>query len=82
VNLANRDRRERAERQARDLAISADYLMNWSSPLSLALVFAMVLAAMVTVLSYGFLAFTGTGCVVTRTTRAPFTPKTWTGPPG
>jgi hypothetical protein len=33
--------------------------VNWASPLSLALAFAAVLAAMVTVLSYGFLAFTG-----------------------
>lgn len=33
--------------------------VNWASPLSLALAFAAVLATMVTVLSYGFLAFTG-----------------------
>jgi hypothetical protein len=33
--------------------------VNWVSPLSLPLAFATVLAAMVTVLSYGFLAFTG-----------------------
>lgn len=33
--------------------------VNWASPLSLALVFAAVLAAMVTLLSYGFLSFTG-----------------------
>ena len=33
--------------------------VNWASPLSLALAFAVVLAAMLTVLSYGFLAFTG-----------------------
>ena len=33
--------------------------VNWASPLSMALGFAIVLAAMVTVLSYGFLAFTG-----------------------
>ena len=33
--------------------------VNWSSPVSLALAFAVVLAAMVTVLSYGFLTFTG-----------------------
>ena len=33
--------------------------VNWASPVSLALAFAVVLAAMVTVLSYGFLTFTG-----------------------
>jgi hypothetical protein len=33
--------------------------VDWSSPLSLALAFAAVLAAMVTILSYGFLSFTG-----------------------
>ena len=33
--------------------------VNWASPLSLALAFAIVLGAMVTLLSYGFLAFTG-----------------------
>jgi hypothetical protein len=33
--------------------------VNWASPLSLALAFAGLLAAMVTVLSFGFLAFTG-----------------------
>lgn len=33
--------------------------VNWASPLSIALGFAIVLAAMVTVLCYGFLAFTG-----------------------
>jgi hypothetical protein len=33
--------------------------VNWASPLSLALAFAIVLAAMVTLLSYGFLTFTG-----------------------
>lgn len=33
--------------------------VNWSSPLSLALAFAVVLAAMVTLLSYGFFSFTG-----------------------
>ncbi|MGE5287134.1 MAG: hypothetical protein ACM3ML_08035 [Micromonosporaceae bacterium] len=33
--------------------------VNWASALSSALAFAMLLAAMVTVLSYGFLAFTG-----------------------
>jgi hypothetical protein len=33
--------------------------VDWSSPMSVALAFATVLAAMVTVLSYGFLAFTG-----------------------
>ena len=33
--------------------------VSWMSPLSVALAFAAVLAAMVTVLSYGFLAFTG-----------------------
>jgi hypothetical protein len=33
--------------------------VDWASPLSLALVFAFVLAAMVTLLSYGFFAFTG-----------------------
>ena len=33
--------------------------VNWSSPVSLALAFAVVLAAMVTLLSYGFLTFTG-----------------------
>jgi hypothetical protein len=33
--------------------------VDWSSPLSLSLAFALALAAMVTVLSYGFLSFTG-----------------------
>jgi hypothetical protein len=33
--------------------------VNWGSPMSLALAFAVVLAAMVTLLSYGFLTFTG-----------------------
>ena len=33
--------------------------VNWASPLSLALAFAIMLAAMVTLLSYGLLAFTG-----------------------
>lgn len=33
--------------------------VNWSNPLSLALAFAVALAAMVTLLSYGFLSFTG-----------------------
>jgi hypothetical protein len=33
--------------------------VDWSSPLSLALAFAVVLAAMVTLLSYGFFSFTG-----------------------
>lgn len=33
--------------------------VDWGSPLSLALAFAVVLAAMVTLLSYGFLSFTG-----------------------
>lgn len=33
--------------------------VDWASPLSLALAFAFVLAAMVTLLSYGFFAFTG-----------------------
>ena len=33
--------------------------VDWGSPLSLALVFAVLLAAMVTLLSYGFLSFTG-----------------------
>jgi hypothetical protein len=33
--------------------------VDWSSPLSMAMAFATVLAAMVTVLSYGYLAFTG-----------------------
>jgi hypothetical protein len=33
--------------------------VNWQSPLSMALAFAVTLAAMVTVLAYGFLAFTG-----------------------
>ena len=33
--------------------------VNWASPVSLALGFAIVLAAMVTLLSFGFLAFTG-----------------------
>lgn len=33
--------------------------VDWSSPLSLALAFAVALAAMVTLLSYGFLSFTG-----------------------
>jgi hypothetical protein len=33
--------------------------VNWASPVSLALAFAVVLAAMLTVLSYGFLTFTG-----------------------
>jgi hypothetical protein len=33
--------------------------VNWGNPLSLALAFAVVLAAMVTLLSYGFLTFTG-----------------------
>ncbi len=33
--------------------------VNWSSPLSAVLAFAVLLAAMVTVLSYGFLSFTG-----------------------
>ena len=33
--------------------------VNWASPLSLTLAFAIVLGAMVTLLSYGFLAFTG-----------------------
>ena len=33
--------------------------VDWGSPLSLALAFAIVLAAMVTLLSYGFLTFTG-----------------------
>jgi hypothetical protein len=33
--------------------------VDWTSPLSLALAFAVALAAMVTLLSYGFLAFTG-----------------------
>ena len=33
--------------------------VNWASPLSASLVFAVLLAAMVTVLSYGFLAFAG-----------------------
>ena len=33
--------------------------MDWASPLSLALAFAIALATMVTLLSYGFLSFTG-----------------------
>jgi hypothetical protein len=33
--------------------------VNWSSPLSASLVFAVLIAAMITVLSYGFLSFTG-----------------------
>jgi hypothetical protein len=55
--------------------------VDWQSPLSVNLAFATVLAAMVTVLTYGFLSFTGHRMRSPRTMRARCTWMNWTVSP-
>ena len=61
------------------LLLRRDHKRGLAEPVSMSLAFAITLAAMVTVLAYGFLSFTGHRCAPTRTMQERCTSTSWTG---